>query len=259
MSVSIATLPAPRRGSAFGQLAFTELKLLLRERVRLVIGLAFPLVLLIIFGSIHSFNVPKKVFGGHTVLDTYVPILIAFSVAVLALTALPMLVADYRERGILRRLRTTPVGPDRVIGAQLAANFTVAVCSIVAILAVARIGYGVALPRQFGGFVVAALLAAAALQSGGMIIASVAPNGRAAQVIGAILFYPLMFFAGLWLPIQSMPHVLQHISNATPLGAAVTALNAAANGQWPHAQYLLTLAAYAIGFAVVAARLFRWE
>jgi ABC-2 type transport system permease protein len=260
MSAVTIAEPAPvRSGSPLSRLAWTEFKLLLRERVRLLIGIAIPIVLLVIFGAIHSFNVPQAKLGGHTTLDAYVPILIAFSAAVLSVTALPMLVADYRERGILRRLQTTPIGPARVLAAQMAANLAVVLGTIVLIVAVARLGYSVPLPRQFGGFVLAAVLAAAALQSLGLVIASVAPNGRAAQVIGAVLFYPMMFFAGLWLPIQFMPRVLAHISNATPLGAAVSALNAAANGHFPSGQYLLTLAGYAIGFGLVAARLFRWE
>ena len=76
---------------------------------------------------------------------------------------------------------------------------------LVLVLAVARIGYGVALPRQLAGFVLAALLAAAALLAIGLFVAAAAPTGRAANAIGAILFFPMMFFAGLWLPIAQMP------------------------------------------------------
>ena len=83
--------------------------------------LGFPLALLIIFGSIPSFTRPRASLGGLTELDLYVPILIAFVIAMLALNALPPVLAGYREKGILRRLRTTPVGPARVLAAQLVA------------------------------------------------------------------------------------------------------------------------------------------
>ncbi len=69
----------------------------------------------------------------------------------------------------------------------------------------------------------------------------------------------MMFFAGLWLPIAQMPSVLRHISHATPLGAAVQALQDSAQGHWPHPLQLLTLAAYAVAFGLAATRLFRWE
>jgi ABC-2 type transport system permease protein len=73
------------------------------------------------------------------------------------------------------------------------------------------------------------------------------------------VFYPLLFFSGLWLPIPSMPPALQHISHATPLGAAWEAMAGAGAGIWPHALPLLTMAAYAVVFGLAAARLFRWE
>ena len=183
-----------------------------------MVGVAIPLVLLIIFGSIPYFNKPMASLGGYTLLDAYVPILIAFALAILSLTALPMVLASYREQGVLRRLQTTPIGPVRVLAAQLAANLHVAAVTVVLVLAVARLGYDVFLPRQLAGFVVAALLAAAALMAIGLVIAAVTPNARTAQITGALLFFPLMFFAGLWLPIPTMPTVLQHISHATPLG-----------------------------------------
>jgi len=123
-----------------------------------------------------------------------------------------------------RRLATTPVGPSRVLAAQLAVNLAVAVTTLIAMLAVARLAFGVALPRQAGGFVLALILTVAALLAVGLFLAAVAPSGRVANGIGAIAFFPMMFFAGLWLPRAEMPSALRDISNFTPLGAAVQAL-----------------------------------
>jgi ABC-2 type transport system permease protein len=259
MSITIAAPPAATRSSALGRLTLTELKLFVRERVGPIWGVGLPLLLLVIFGSIPAFNKPRAVLGGFTELDAYVPILIAFSLAMLSLTALPMVLASYRERGVLRRLQTTPMGPVRMLTAQLAVNFAVAAVTVILILVVARTGYGVFLPRQLAGFVIAVLLAAAALLALGLFVAAVAPTARIAQAIGTILFFPMMFFAGLWLPIAQMPAVLRHISHATPLGAAVQALQDAAQGHWPHPLQLLTMAAYAVVLGLAAARLFRWE
>jgi ABC-2 type transport system permease protein len=177
----------------------------------------------------------------------------------LALVALPMALTGYRERGVLRRLRTTPVGPGRLLSAQLVVNLSALVVTVVLLLAVARLGYGVRLPRQFAGFVIAALFAAAALLAIGLFVAALAPSARAAQAIGTILFFPMMFFAGLWLPIAQMPPLLRQISHAAPLGAAVQALQDSAQGQWPQPVHLLTMAAYAVVFGLAATRLFRWE
>jgi ABC-2 type transport system permease protein len=258
-----AAAPASSRPSAppvLRRLTLTELRLLARERVGLFWGIGFPVVLLIIFGSIPGFRHPvSKAVPGVSVLDAYVPILIAFVLAMLALNVLPATLAGYREKGVLRRLALTPVGPRRMLAAQLILCTGMSVITLALILGVARIAYHVPLPRQAAGFALAAALAILALLSIGLLYAAVAPTGKAANALGAITFFPLMFFAGLWLPIADMPSVLRHISHATPLGAAVQALQDSWQGQWPHPLQLVTLAAYAVVFAVAAARLFRWE
>jgi ABC-2 type transport system permease protein len=265
--MSVTAVPAPQtqaqaqtaRSSALIKLSLTELRLLSRERVRMVLPVAIPLLLIIILGNIGSLRQPRAIYGGESFIDLYTTIMVVMGLALLALTNMPMMLADYRERGVLRRLQTTPIGPVRVLAAQLIADLTVAVVMVVLILAVARIGFAVPLPRQAGGFVLAALLAAAALLGAGLLVAAVAPTGRVARGIGTLLFYPMMFFAGLWLPIPNMPAALQHISHATPLGAAVPALTAAAAGSMPTALQLLTLAAWAVALGLAAARFFRWE
>ncbi len=264
MSTAItATAPQTQtittRSSALIKLSLTELRLLSRERVRMALPVAIPLLLIIILGNIGSLRQPRAIYGGESFIDLYTTIMVVMGLALLALTNMPMMLADYRERGVLRRLQTTPIGPVRVLAAQLVADLTVAVVMVVAILAVARIGFAVPLPRQPGGFVLAALLAAGALLGAGLLVAAVAPTGRVARGIGALLFYPMMFFAGLWIPIPNMPAALQHVSHATPLGAAVPALTAAAQGSWPTALQLGTLAAWAVALGLAAARFFRWE
>jgi ABC-2 type transport system permease protein len=263
MSVIAQTAPQTQtrttRSSALVKLSLTELKLLSRERVRMTLPVAIPLVLLIILGNIHSLRQPRAIYGGDSFIEVYTTILIVMGLALLALTNMPMMLADYRERGVLRRLQTTPIGPVRVLAAQLAADLIVSAAMVVLILAVARVWFAVPLPRQAGGFILAALLVAAALLAAGLLVAAVAPTGRVARGIGALLFYPMMFFAGLWVPIPNMPAVLQHISHATPLGAAVPALTVAAEGSMPTALQLGTLAAWAVALGLAAARFFRWE
>jgi ABC-2 type transport system permease protein len=265
MSASAITVPtsqappAATRGSALLRLCATELKLLTRERVRVGITVVIPLALLIILGSIHALRKPDPAYGGYSVIDVYTIILVLLALALQSLTNMPMILADYRERGVLRRLQTTPIGAVRVLAAQVVADLTVAAVTVAVILAVARIAFGVAMPREILAFVIATLLAAASLLAVGMLIASVAPTGRVARGIGALVFYALMFFTGLWLPLPQMPAILQHISHATPLGAAVPALHEAATGTWPTALQLGTMAAWAVVLGLGAAKFFRWE
>jgi ABC-2 type transport system permease protein len=238
--------PATGRKSALRTLTRTEFVLFLRERAGPAWAIGFPVLLLIIFGAIPAFRKPLVPADPHlSVLDSYVPILLAFALAMISLNVVPPVLAGYREKGVLRRLATTPVGPVRVVAAQLIVDAALTAVSMIIVLLVARLGYGVAFPNQALGFLVAAVLGGIALLGLGLLLASVASTGRAANAVGAILFFPMMFFAGLWLPIAAMPKVLQHISHITPLGAAVQAMTDAWQGTFPHPLQLVALACYA--------------
>lgn len=250
---------AARRRSPLARLTAMEFKLFLRERVGPIWGVAFPMLLLVIFGAIPSFRKVLPGSGGLTTLDSYAPILVVMSLALLAMIAMPLTMVGYRERGVLRRLSTTPAGRARVLTAQLTVSLCMAVVTVALILIVGRLAYGVPVPRQFGAWLVTAVFAMAALLATGMFVAAIGPTARAAAAIGNVVFYPLMFFSGLWLPIPSMPVVLQHVSHATPLGAAWESFQQADLGHWPPALALVAMAAWAVVFGAGAAKFFRWE
>jgi ABC-2 type transport system permease protein len=240
-------------------LTLTELRLFLRDKSGPAFGAGLPLLLLIIFGNLPFYREHRADLGGRTLLDTYVPILVAFVLAMLALNVLPPILAGYRERGVLRRLRTTPLGPVRVLAAQLIIMQVTAMVAVTALLLVARFAFGVTLPRQLAGFLLTTVLATLALIALGLLVTAAAPGGRAANALGAATFYPLVFLGGLFLPIPAMPETLRHVAHATPLGAAVTALQDATDGHWPHWPALVTLIVWGGTAGVAAARLFRWE
>ena len=243
----------------FGKLTLSELRLFLREPQLVFFALAFPSLLIIILGSIPSFREPIDTLNGLRVIDLYVPVAVALILAMLALQTTPLVLATYRERGVLRRLATTPARPVALLGAQLVLSMLLAIVSGTLVLAIGRIAFGVRLPEHFAAFVLAFLLTAAAVFAMGLFIASVVSTGKAANSIGTLLFFPSMFFAGLWTPREVMPAILQRIGDFTPLGAGERALHEAATGHWPAPISLIVLMAYALGFGIVAARLFRWE
>src|ERR1700761_7097108 len=259
----IATVPDPvtsRRAaqrSAFRTLVRIEARLLVREVVPLLWGIGFPIVLLCVMGAFS--HGPDKSLGGFSLVASYEPILIAFTMSTFALQGLPAVLAGYRERGILRRLNATPVGAGRLLGAQLTVNVSVALIATLGILVVGAAGFGVPLPRQPAGFILAVALTAAAMVGLGLLIASLARNPRVAGAVGTMLFLALMFFAGLWIPQATMPAGLRRAGDDTPLGAAVAALQHSMAGQWPSASGLALLAGYAVGFGLLAWRLRRWE
>ncbi|MFI6483620.1 ABC transporter permease [Nonomuraea sp. NPDC050663] len=245
--------------SATPRLIKAELKLSVRDKVGPIWGVVCPLVVLIILGSVPALREPVEPGSPLAVFDVYVPVLVLFNLAIMALTALPNTLAGYRENGVLRRMRTTPVGPVRLLAAQLVANLCIALAAMVLFLAVAWAGFGVRLPQHAAGFAVSWVLAALALMSMGLLVTALIPGRGAASAAGTVLFFPLMFFAGLWVPIAQMPPLLQDISRFTPLGAGMRAFQDAYLGHFPSAAPLLTLAAYAVGCALVAVRGFRWE
>jgi ABC-2 type transport system permease protein len=252
----VSSRPAVQR-SAFRALIRTEVRLLAREIVPLLWGVGFPIVLLCIMGAFSQG--PDKSLGGFSLVASYEPVLIAFTVATFALQGLPAVLAGYRERGILRRLNATPVGAGRLLGAQLTVNIAVSLVATIGIIVVGDAAFGVPLPRQPAGFLLALVLTATAMLSLGLLVASLARTGRVAGAVGTMLFLPLMFFAGLWMPQAIMPAALRRVGDDTPLGAAVSALQHSMSGQWPSATGLVILAGYTLVFGLAALRLFRWE
>lgn len=239
------------------KLTVTELKLFLREPAAVFFTLAFPLLLLWLNGG--NGNRPRDELGGRGLMDVLAPGFVAMVLAEVGLTSLPGLLSSYRERGILRRLSTTPVQPASLLLAQLAMGLAMAAVAVALVLGIGVVAFDTAMPQQAVGFLAALVMTAAALYAVGFLVAAVAPSGKAASGIGTALFFPVMFFGGLWVPREAMPEVLRRIGDFTPLGAGVQALQDATAGAWPRPLHLAVLAAFAVVAGVAAAKLFRWE
>ncbi|MET7362483.1 ABC transporter permease [Streptomyces sp. NPDC005562] len=256
-----AVLPTHRSDSRRASRAVlkAELRLFRREPAAIFWIMAFPTVLLVVLGSIPSFREASDSLGGLRTIDAYVPVTVILPLIMAGLQAMPPLVTGYRERGILRRMSTTPVRPAAVLGTQMGLYGTAALVSALLSLTVGRLAFDVALPRQAFGYAVALLLAIACGLALGALVSALARTTKAATAIGSAVFFPMMFSAGVWLPVQAMPGVLRHIVEVTPLGAASQALNEAAAGDWPGWIHLGVLALWTVALSAGAARWFRWE
>ncbi len=103
-----------------------------------------------ILGFVPSFTEADDNLGGRRVIDLYVPVSVLLAMIMAGLQAMPPVLTAYRERGILRRMSTTPVRPSALLTAQIALHGAAALGSAALVVVVGRIGYGVALPGQFG-------------------------------------------------------------------------------------------------------------
>jgi ABC-2 type transport system permease protein len=259
MSSSIVEPRSARRRS-YWLLTLTELRLAWRYPVGIIFGLALPMLLLVIFGSIPSLLHTSKEFGGVSFFTVYAPTLLVLVLLVLGLLSLPMQMASYREQGVLRRMSTTPVPASALLCAQLAVSVILASLSIAMILGVGAAAYNLALPSQPGWLTLSLILAIAAMFGIGLCVAGFAATPQVANAIGSGCFYPLAFFSGLYIPLVALhSSTIDEISRALPSGAAFDALHASLAGHSPGGEALGLLLAYAVVSSAIAIRWFRWD
>jgi ABC-2 type transport system permease protein len=252
-------LPGTPHGAAFGRIVRNEARLARRQPFPIIGSIALPVVLMIVFAEVPSDQKTISVLGGLTLFETYLPIVMALGLTMLTLLGLPGPLVSYREIGVLRRLSTTPVPPSWLLAAQVVVQLGAALAGLLIVNLVSVTAFGAAIPKSVTGLALSCLLAIAGLFALGLLIAAVAPTAGSVNAIGRLALVPLMFFAGLWLPRALMPAILQDISNYSPLGAAVEAIQYSMQTGFPPVRPLLVLAAYAVVFGFAARRFFRWE
>ncbi|WP_134667996.1 MULTISPECIES: ABC transporter permease [unclassified Amycolatopsis] len=241
-------------------LTVAEAKIFLRDPGAPAAVLGIPLALLLVFGLMPGSREPSAQYGGESPLATVIaPMAVALLLGMLAVYMLPAAMASHREKGVLKRLAASPMPPSRLLAAQLLVNLASAVVAIVLVVGVGTIALGMALPKNPGGFLAVTLLGAVSLFSMGTLLAAFVPSARAANGIGAAVFFPMLALGGVWVPKEQLSPVLQHIADVLPLGATLGSLRDTAAGHAPHLLPMVALAVFAIACSTLAARFFRWE
>ena len=245
---------------ALGKLITTESKLYLRDPIGAFFGIAFPAVLLLVLGSaIPGFTEPAEDIGGRRPIDLYLPIVLALAIATISMVTLLAVLAAYREKGVLRRLSTTPVSPVQLLAAQLVVNVGALLVGSALAYIGAVLAFDVAPPANIGGLVLAFVLGSAAMCMVALLIAAVAPSARAASGLGTLVYFPMMFAAGVWTPGPTMPDVVRRVADYTPLGAASQAMQDAWAGSSLRPLHFVVMVAITAVFGAIAARSFRWD
>ncbi len=244
-----------------------ETRLFLRDSATVMFGVLFPTGLLLGLGAIPALRESSPETGELRSIDIWAPTALVFGMVMIAVQHVPAIIATYRERGILRRLSTTPAHPRLVLLAQMIVAFASVVVSAALMIFLAWAVLDIAPPERPLEFVVAFVVGYAALLGIGMISAAVARTSSAANQIGTFLFVALMFFGGAFLPRVLMPDVLREAGEFIPPGLqALTAawsaeageVTATAGGQ-PFWLQIAMMAGIALMASAVAAKLFRWE
>ncbi|UED87876.1 ABC transporter permease [Streptomyces profundus] len=245
--------------SASTALLRTEARLFGREPGSVFWILLFPPLLLGVLGLVPGFREANEDFDGRRMVDVYVSVALLASMVVAALQSMPVVLSGYRERGILRRLHTTPARPGALLTAQLVVHAVAVLATAALVLALGRLAFDVPMPREPVGYTLTVLLAVPAALATGALVSAVARTVKAAQALGMTLFFPMLFASGVYLPIPALPDAAQYAVAWTPFGAAALALDEAALGNWPGWPYLGVLVAWTVLATSAAARWFRWE
>lgn len=246
--------------TALKSLTRTQFKVFLREPTVVVFGLAFPAVLLLMIGNVFpgATEVSAEL-GGKSLVQIYAPATAVMALLTLGIAMLPQSLGLDRERGILRRLATTPAHPRLLVAAHVLVQAVAVTIATTAAALVGLLAFDLPLPQAPLWFALAFTLSAVALLAIGVLIGALVPTAQAGVGTGMLLYFPMLFFAGIYLPLEIMPVGLRTFSGWTPAGAAADALGNAWAGTAPTATSLLVLAVTAVVAAALATRLFRWE
>ncbi|MEU7843265.1 ABC transporter permease [Micromonospora sp. NPDC049114] len=242
---------------AFRQILRIEARLYLRDLPTLLTIVGLPTMILVVLGLIPSLREPDPNFDGQNFVNYFAPSLLVVTLAMVGVNTMPMALATYRERGVLRRLATTPAHPGALLAAQLVVALAAILASALLLIIVGRLAFGVPLPEHPLGFALAFVLGTAALLALGLLVAAVARTTKAAQSLAVPLFLLTMFFGGVYLPRFLLPDAVARIGDYTPPG--VQALLDAWTGPSPQPLHLAIMAVIAVTAGAGAAKLFRWE
>jgi ABC-2 type transport system permease protein len=249
--------------------AALELKLFFRDRRLVLFSFLYPILMMVIFGSVfRNHTVP----GGVSYAQYFVAGIAATGIVLSTFQALGIRISVERDTGELARLQALGTPPLAYFTGKAAQVLTTVTLQLTGLLAVARAGYGVALPATterwvlFAGMVVLGVLAGTVL---GVAVSLLPRQGKSADVVIAPIALVLQFFSGVFFIYSQMPSWMQRVAALFPLkwlaqGMRSVFLPASAEhaevaGGWEHGRTALVLVAWIVVGTVACARWFRWQ
>jgi len=239
------------------RLTWIEIKVFMREPLGAVGSIVMPVAVFLLLGRLGRTIAPARSLSTSTFFRVNVPVFVAILIALNAVLSLVAIIAIYREGGILKRLRATPLRPWTILTSHVLVKLSLTATTLALMLLAGRRYYPSGIDVPAFSFAVALIITTVSILSLGFLIASIVPTARFAQPIGAIILYPMFVVSGLFIPAQVLPAWLQYL----PLSYAVSLLQGIWKGEpWSmHVGDVVGLAAVFVICTALSARVFRWE
>ena len=243
------------------RLTWLEIKIFVREPLGLIGTVVVPALMFVVLARV----IGPRVRSGPPDMPRFVtvdlPIFTSVLIAASAVLSLIAIIAIYREGGILKRLRATPLRPHTILMAHVLVKLLFTTVTLAAMFLAGRRYYPVSADVPLVSFTVALLFSTLTVVSLGFLIASIVPTARFAQPIGTLILYPMLGLSGMFVPVDSLPPMLRLVARALPLTYAVSLLRGIWHGEgWPaHAGDVAVLTLMFVAFTAISARVFRWE
>jgi ABC-2 type transport system permease protein len=244
------------------QLTWLEIKIFLREPMGAIGTMVMPVILFVVLGrAMNRGGAIERAPRGFDFMQSGLPVLVSVFMAIGAVTSLVAIIAIYREGGILKRLRATPLRPYVILSAHVLAKLLFTAITLTLMMMAGRRFYPPGLQAPVISFALAVLFSTLSILSMGFVIASLVRTARFAQPVGALVFYPMIALSGLFVPIEAFPPSLQIIARFLPLTYIVSLLRGIWTGEswFAHLGDVAALAIAGAIFVALSARVFRWE
>jgi ABC-2 type transport system permease protein len=244
-----------------GKLSWLEIKIFAREPMGLVGTVVIPVLVFLVLGRIFGRRFRPGDPDVPQLVTSDLPIFAALLIALSTVLSLVTIIAIYRESGILKRLRATPLRAQTILTAHVLVKLVFTAATLALLVVAGRRYYPYGMDAPFAGFAAALLLSTLSVMPIGFLIAAVVPTARFAQPLATLVLYPLLGVSGLFVPVEAMPSALQAVARLSPLTYATSLLRGVWHGAgWAahaaDAGVLLLL--FLLGTAA-ASRVFRWE
>ena len=243
------------------KLTWIEIKIFLREPLGAFGTIVFPVLVFLGLSQVPARKLTPSSLPANSFIRVSLPVLVSLLIAVSAVLSLVTIISIYREGGILKRLRATPLRPQTILTAHVIVKLILTAATLALMVLAGKRYYPVGAHVPLFSFTIALLISTWSILSIGFFIASIVPTARFAQPIGAIILYPMIGVSGVFVSIESLPPVLHTVARILPLTYAVPLLQGIWNGD-PWSGHVGDVTALAVVFIVctgLSAKVFRWE